>query len=260
LNVVAIGCFDTVGFQKPWFGEQPELPNTYLPPIVKYAFHALSLDEKRAPYSPTLWHIPKGSGTNETPPVLRQVWFAGDHSDIGGSHMNHELADISLAWMVSQFNGLLEFGLEFDHNYILNACEGVYNALESSERSPPWAEGKVHDAFDRPGWRVLLRLLPTIGVRTRKPGEYQHDSKQDANEETREFFHYTVRVRADKGNYNRGPIMGWRQQSTSGGPVVWTRSVPVKGDALQKIPESKFEGFEAELRDRKLARSNTGNA
>ncbi|WP_354105416.1 DUF2235 domain-containing protein [Bradyrhizobium sp. LB14.3] len=36
------------------------------------------------------------------PDWLQQVWFAGNHSDVGGSYPENEarLSDISLGWMV----------------------------------------------------------------------------------------------------------------------------------------------------------------
>lgn len=39
---------------------------------IKYAFHALALDERRRPFSPTLWNLPPGSKTR-----LIQCWFPG---------------------------------------------------------------------------------------------------------------------------------------------------------------------------------------
>jgi hypothetical protein len=44
----------------------------------------------------------KGPPRKETDPEwLQQVWFAGDHSDVGGSYLENEsrLSDISLNWM-----------------------------------------------------------------------------------------------------------------------------------------------------------------
>lgn len=33
---------------------------------------------------------------------LRQVWFPGVHSNIGGGYSDQELANLTLAWMMSQ--------------------------------------------------------------------------------------------------------------------------------------------------------------
>lgn len=72
---------------------------------VRYARHALSLDENRRDFGIVKW----GSKSNKGPPRkdtdpdwLQQVWFAGNHSDVGGSYLENEsrLSDISLKWMV----------------------------------------------------------------------------------------------------------------------------------------------------------------
>lgn len=81
---------------------------------VAYARHALSIDERRAAFARVPWGI-KGErsataveGNSTAPEWFRQVWFAGDHSDIGGGHPEQEagLADISLQWMVAQLQEL----------------------------------------------------------------------------------------------------------------------------------------------------------
>ncbi|KAJ7857469.1 hypothetical protein B0H14DRAFT_2507400, partial [Mycena olivaceomarginata] len=48
---------------------------------VENAFHALALDEKRAAFSPTLWSTADPEKTN-----LKQCWFPGAHTDVGGSY------------------------------------------------------------------------------------------------------------------------------------------------------------------------------
>ena len=72
---------------------------------VRYARHALSIDENRKDFAAVKW----GSKSNKGPPRkdtdpewLQQVWFAGNHSDIGGSYLENEsrLSDVSLGWMV----------------------------------------------------------------------------------------------------------------------------------------------------------------
>ena len=72
---------------------------------VRYARHALAIDELRADFPRVPWastgSIVKREGE---PEWLRQVWFAGCHSDIGGSYPEDEsrLSDVALEWMVEQ--------------------------------------------------------------------------------------------------------------------------------------------------------------
>jgi uncharacterized protein (DUF2235 family) len=72
---------------------------------VWYARHALSIDENRADFDRVIWGSTHNKGPerpDEFPDWLQQVWFAGNHSDIGGSYPENEarLSDISLGWMV----------------------------------------------------------------------------------------------------------------------------------------------------------------
>lgn len=73
---------------------------------VRYARHAISVDETRADFPRVKWGkkdvIRAKEGPGDEP--LIQLWFAGNHSDIGGSYPETEsrLSDISLSWMIEQ--------------------------------------------------------------------------------------------------------------------------------------------------------------
>jgi uncharacterized protein (DUF2235 family) len=58
--------------------------------------HAVSLDERRSVFQVTRW-----AHCHED---LKEVWFAGDHSDEGGGHKfgNSPLADATLVWMLGE--------------------------------------------------------------------------------------------------------------------------------------------------------------
>ncbi|WP_041864900.1 DUF2235 domain-containing protein [Sphingomonas sp. MM-1] len=75
---------------------------------VLYARHAIAIDENRADFPRLKWGWGKGV---ERPPEVEgeakpfiQLWFAGNHSDIGGSYPESEsrLSDISLQWMLEE--------------------------------------------------------------------------------------------------------------------------------------------------------------
>jgi uncharacterized protein (DUF2235 family) len=77
---------------------------------IQNAFHAVAIDEHRKPFAPTLWTRPGGwSGR------LEQVWFAGVHSNVGGSYSPDGLANEALHWMAEKAE---EVGLEFDGKYL----------------------------------------------------------------------------------------------------------------------------------------------
>jgi uncharacterized protein (DUF2235 family) len=71
---------------------------------VPFTRHAMAIDEYRRDFVRVPWG---GSGTVPDGDVkgvtrFRQVWFAGNHADIGGSYPENEsrLSDITLKWMV----------------------------------------------------------------------------------------------------------------------------------------------------------------
>jgi uncharacterized protein (DUF2235 family) len=71
--------------------------DTSLHPDVQNAFHAVSIDEKRREFPPTLW----------TPPFtqtqhVEQAWFSGVHCDVGGGYNETGLSDVTLGWMLSK--------------------------------------------------------------------------------------------------------------------------------------------------------------
>lgn len=78
----------------------------WLSPKVGFARHALSIDENRADFPRVAWAAKAAVAENENkePRWLDQIWFAGCHSDVGGSYAEDEsrLSDIALQWMVDE--------------------------------------------------------------------------------------------------------------------------------------------------------------
>ncbi|KAL4978835.1 hypothetical protein BDW66DRAFT_128881 [Aspergillus desertorum] len=189
-TVEVIGVWDTVAFHKPWlgrwFGEQLEFRNTLLSRDVKYAYHALALDEERTAYQPTLWHQPDDAEGQE----MLQVWFSGAHTDIGGGGGDPRLSDISLAWMIAQCSkhNQLAFDVEeylFDRPPPEIVAEGA-----------PWATavGKVaHSSFTRSleGW------LGGTSIRT--PLKYDQPGAASERRPTNEMIHVSIKDRVLSG-------------------------------------------------------------
>lgn len=78
----------------------------FLDTNVRFARHACSIDENRKHFPIAGWGNPDDvkRQAHLDPPWLRQVWFAGNHSDIGGGHAEDEsrLSDVALQWMIEQ--------------------------------------------------------------------------------------------------------------------------------------------------------------
>ncbi len=103
--VKIVAVWDTVAFHgEGVMGEKIEFHNAELSRRVAHAYHALALDERRLAFRPTLWQWPAnytpGPGNNLR--SMKQVWFSGAHSDVGGGNWDPTCSNISLGWMLAQ--------------------------------------------------------------------------------------------------------------------------------------------------------------
>lgn len=113
-KIAFLGVWDTVGalgipISFLGFLDPPdEFYDSKLGSNVRVARHALAIDEVRFDFEPTVWHSKKNLD-------LKQVWFTGVHSDIGGGYKPDKdgslLSDIPLGWMRKEAKS---FGLEFE--------------------------------------------------------------------------------------------------------------------------------------------------
>lgn len=79
-------------------GDRYQFHDTKLSKKVKYAFHAIGIDEKRQPFKPTLWSNAKLLEKT----TISQKWFIGVHCNIGGGYADTGLSDITLQWMIDK--------------------------------------------------------------------------------------------------------------------------------------------------------------
>jgi uncharacterized protein (DUF2235 family) len=107
--------------------------------VVKTARHAISIDELREIFKPELWIA--GPTTDSI-----QMWFAGVHSDIGGSYIEKGLSNIALHWMVEEAN---KFALQLDPQIMVNSNltpdplamqHDSYNASVAGNISLKWTD------------------------------------------------------------------------------------------------------------------------
>jgi len=113
-DIKFMGLWDTVGAMGipitflSNFNEKDEFYDTKIGGNVKNARHALAIDELRADFEPTFW-------SNGDKNSVKQVWFAGVHSDIGGSYKPDKnglsIAENSLNWMINEVESI---GLEVE--------------------------------------------------------------------------------------------------------------------------------------------------
>ncbi|ATE72743.1 DUF2235 domain-containing protein [Lysobacter capsici] len=77
----------------------------YLDPRIPVTRHALAIDETRLAFGRVTWGGSRNADQpGDTRGRFRQRWFAGNHSDIGGSYPEEEsrLSDIALRWMIEE--------------------------------------------------------------------------------------------------------------------------------------------------------------
>lgn len=87
-----------LGVPLPWNAKNVKefsFVNTKVAQKVQHAFHAVALDEQRNLFSPTLWEEPDQPHQLK---ALKQVWFPGVHSNVGGSYSDAGMSNITLAW------------------------------------------------------------------------------------------------------------------------------------------------------------------
>jgi uncharacterized protein (DUF2235 family) len=67
--------------------------DTSLSDRIENAFQALALDETRPPFSPAVWER-RGEDQQTN---LKQVWFPGNHANVGGGWEDQGAANCTLA-------------------------------------------------------------------------------------------------------------------------------------------------------------------
>ncbi|KAK0198036.1 hypothetical protein F5146DRAFT_1131014 [Armillaria mellea] len=119
-SIKCVGVFETVGS----LGLPDELtldlkkatlifgfPDKALGGHIERAYHALALNETRRDFDCAKYERAH-EGLNRGQ-ILKQCWFGGCHSDIGGGYRDHDLADIALIWMAANVQDMLSLDMEY---------------------------------------------------------------------------------------------------------------------------------------------------
>ena len=134
-DVKFVGVWDTVGAMGipisflGLFDDKDEFYDTKIGKNVHIARHAMAIDEHREDFEPTVWQ-PRANMD------LKQVWFAGAHSDIGGSYKpdpdGSVLADNALGWLVKEAR---DSGLTIEDHLKTGIHKSPFSTLHNSRRS-----------------------------------------------------------------------------------------------------------------------------
>jgi uncharacterized protein (DUF2235 family) len=173
VSVVCIGVWDTVGalglpveFFDRFTHSKYAFHDVTLSSRVQNAFHALAIDERRKPFSPTLWEQPaEDLGRN----WLEQAWFPGVHANVGGGYPDSSLSDIALRWMIER---------------VTERCRLAVDQAFVARVTAPSPTGELYDSMNL-GYRMLGELERQIDARAlanQRRGvstwEYVHESAQ----------------------------------------------------------------------------------
>jgi uncharacterized protein (DUF2235 family) len=97
-----VGVWDTVS-SVGWFTTPVSLPYTANNGDIAIGRHAISIDERRTFFRSNRW-FPRPGTPDCGPRDLRQVWFPGVHSDVGGGYPEKDsgLSKFALEWMIGE--------------------------------------------------------------------------------------------------------------------------------------------------------------
>jgi uncharacterized protein (DUF2235 family) len=118
--IACVGVWETVGnignpfISSDWLGRRFKFHDLSLSDQIAVGLHALSIDEVRGPFRPTLWTLPAGKALAPGQHI-EQVWMPGSHADIGGGCAETELSDIGLTWMAERVTATTKLALDVAH-------------------------------------------------------------------------------------------------------------------------------------------------
>ncbi|KAF2487990.1 hypothetical protein BDY17DRAFT_314772 [Neohortaea acidophila] len=263
VTIKVVGVWETVGSlgvpRVPWLqriGLQSttikdyRFHDTSLGDCIENAFQALALDERRYSFQPCLWEKLEGNRT-----TLRQVWFPGAHSNVGGGYNDQQIATITLAWMIAQCQPFLDFDLD----YVLDQWEESEGYEEEhAPETRPWSFGEIFTG--------ITAAYALGGTSIRSPGRYTLIDPENGKStgepliNTREFIHPCVRARIqlkgpyfeNKGVYDCKSLTDWKlivenEDSQRRPYVYWrSRSRPPEG-FVGELPEAPLKPLEIEI-------------
>ena len=213
-----VGVWDTVSsviVPRPdrfYLPSLQELPFTKKNQYVNVFRHAVALDERRRMFRLNAWTEPQEFKPNPFADAIsaqdvKQVWFAGVHSDVGGGYPEGEsgAAKFPLRWMINEAvaHGLNVKKSMFDHLVLGKTLPGGDNTY-----TPPGAAAKTHNSLN-PGW-WLLEWLPKRAKRREWPKRMSFLGWYFPRAEPRPvpdgaLVHYSVRERIEATSNDRRP-------------------------------------------------------
>ncbi len=135
VQISVLGCWDTVGsfgvaksifginFQQLNFGKDMSVPDN-----VQQAYHMVALDEMRDSFDPTLM-----DPDAIYPERIVEVWFPGDHANIGGGWATDRLSDITLDFLLQRISS--GYAVEEEQQGGENESWGLFLAAKKADKA-----------------------------------------------------------------------------------------------------------------------------
>lgn len=147
IPVAFLGVFDTVGaLGRRGLHSGDQWHNMQLHPSVSFVRHALAIDEHRIKFAPIIWKTPAAAGSGERTADsgrsdrIKQVWFQGAHSDVGGGAStwwaSDSLSTNALLWMLREGHWCAD--LDINMHTAAVAIGGMGNPSEQIHDSLRW--------------------------------------------------------------------------------------------------------------------------
>jgi len=250
VEIKAYAAWDTVrslgSFWPNWFGNSEKrftFMDEKLPSNVVKGYHALALDERRYHFQPTILVPSKND-------QLKQCWFRGSHSDIGGGGENSGLANISLCWMISQLRDAVKFSQEACW-YTTDA--GSILRYDIAQENTDIMGAERYNSLS--GWWMFGGSQKrSIGKRRVEPADPTGSPEIDMNtSQVHETIHFSVRVFKEisirKLQSKHSPLDGF--ECSTSAPYSW--SANIAGQEV-KIDEDKNSDYELRMLQRWIDR------
>ncbi|KAJ3557735.1 hypothetical protein NM688_g1306 [Phlebia brevispora] len=178
-SVKCVGVFDTVGS----VGLPEELTHSQkvktllgfrdldLGAHVERGYQALALDEHRADFNCAKWSQTEAGRRKGQ--ILKQCWFSGSHCDVGGGFRDHDLSDLTLAWLAANISDILLL----DADYLAglpdpcapwgalpphNSISGLYLLANTCQRTIPTETDAVTHEYIHPSALRQEKVNPEV--------------------------------------------------------------------------------------------------
>lgn len=201
----------------PWLRDRrSQFHDTRLTSLIQNGFHGLAIDEHRANFDHVPWHrktrldTPEAEAKTSTYGPIKQRWFIGAHSNVGGSYYNDTLALFPLVWFIDECSKLnLVFKpLRRNEKGQLSepdvTCEAKLDACLPlwKETAQPGESPHVNDSYTEFAsgiWRYLIRAKRNYR-RIGPPTEFQ-DGEEVVS--LKEELHHSVLELAEQQHTTR---------------------------------------------------------